>query len=64
MVASTREEMIAEAKRLRAAGLTYGGITARLGGPSRLAVWRWLNGGRAAPTGGKRGKADGGLPMA
>lgn len=56
--------MIAEAKRLRAAGLTYGGITARLGGPCRLAVWRWLNGGRAAPTGGKRGKVDGGLPMA
>ena len=40
----TRDEQIAEAKRLHAAGLSIRRIEKALGGPGRMTVWRWVNG--------------------
>ena len=40
----TREEMIREAKRLHAQGFSIREITRKLDSPSRMTVWRWING--------------------
>ena len=42
----TRDEQIAEAKRLHAAGLSIRRIERALGGPGRMTMWRWVNGAR------------------
>ena len=40
----TRDEMIKEAKRLHAAGFTIRQIEKTIGCPSRMTIWRWVNG--------------------
>lgn len=45
----TRDETIAEVRKLRAEGLTIRQIEKRIGGPSRMTVWRWINGRRDGP---------------
>ena len=45
----TRNEMIAEAKRLHASGFTIRQIEKSLCGPSRMTVWRWVNGKHDGP---------------
>lgn len=38
------DRMVAEARALRAQGLTIDEITARLNGPHHSSVWRWVAG--------------------
>ncbi len=44
-----RDEMIEEAKRLHAAGFSIRQIEKRIGSPSRMTIWRWINGKHDGP---------------
>ena len=55
----TREEMIAEAKRLHASGFSIRQIEKEIRGPSRMTVWRWVNGAHDGPGAGSKRPSKG-----